>query len=93
MPVSPPALVSRVLAITRDSLGELEGTPYELVLRLEPAPDGVGELTDPRAPALRVVRVAPASRARTRNYSGASPPEPAARIPRRAVTRGAQLLG
>jgi hypothetical protein len=93
LPVSPPALVSRVLAITRDTLREPELTPYDLVLRPEPAPEGVGESTAPRSPALRVVRVVPASKARTRNYHGASTPEPAARFPRRAVTRGAQLLG
>ncbi len=87
------SLVSRVLAITRDTLRELEVTPYDLVLRPEPAPEGVGEWTAPRSPALRVVRVVPASKARTRNYHGASTPEPAARFPRRAVTRGAQLLG
>ena len=49
VPVARPALVSRVLAITHETLRDLRIARYELVLTPEPAPARRGESTAPHA--------------------------------------------
>jgi hypothetical protein len=55
VPVGRPALVSHIVAIAHDALGELGITRYELVLTPDPAP---GRRAAPLGPVTRRLRVA-----------------------------------
>ena len=86
VPVARPALVSRVLAITDETLRELRVARYELVLTPEPAPARRGVSTAPHPRRLRAARVPSArSTATTRAYGGALTPVSAGYILRRAA--------
>jgi len=86
VPVARPALVSRVLAITHDTLRDLRIAQYELVLTPEQAPPRRGGSTATHLRRLRAAR-APSARstATARVYGGALTPVPAVCILRRAA--------
>ena len=85
VPIARPALVSRVLAITDETLRELRVARYELVLTPAPAPARRGVSTAPHPLRLRAARVPPARSTMTRAYGGALMPAPAGYVPGRAA--------